>query len=72
MHRPAPLESIDEQGFFFPELAPRGGISSAGLAKNFVLDTNVLVHDPHCLNRFQNNHVFIPVDVHTVLYNFKN
>ncbi len=72
MHRPAPLESIDEQGFFFPELAPRGGVSSAGLAKNFVLDTNVLVHDPHCLNRFQNNHVFIPVDVLTELDNFKN
>jgi len=72
MHHPTPLESTDEQGFFFPELAKSGGVSSAGLAKNFVLDTNVLVHDPHCLNRFQNNHVFIPVEVLTELDNFKN
>ncbi len=72
MYPLTPLESTDEQGFFFPELATSGGVSSAGLAKNFVLDTNVLVHDPHCLNRFQNNHVFIPVEVLTELDNFKN
>jgi PhoH-like ATPase len=42
------------------------------MVKNFVLDTNVLLHDPHCLNRFQNNHVFIPVEVLTELDNFKN
>jgi PhoH-like ATPase len=72
MNHPTPLESTDEQGFFFPELAKSGGVSSASLAKNFVLDTNVLVHDPHCLNRFQNNHVFIPVEVLTELDNFKN
>jgi PhoH-like ATPase len=72
MYPLTPLESTDEQGFFFPELAKSGGVSSAGLAKNFVLDTNVLVHDPHCLNRFQNNHVFIPVEVLTELDNFKN
>ncbi len=72
MHRSTPLDSTDEQGFFFPELAPGGGASSPGLVKNFVLDTNVLVHDPHCLNRFQNNHVFIPIEVLTELDNFKN
>ena len=41
-------------------------------AKNFVLDTNVLLHDPHSLNRFENNHIFIPVEVLSELDRFKN
>ncbi|PQJ30203.1 phosphate starvation-inducible protein PhoH [Rubritalea profundi] len=41
-------------------------------AKNFVLDTNVLLHDPGCLNRFANNHVCIPADVLSELDKFKN
>ncbi len=41
-------------------------------AKNFVLDTNVLLHDPGCLNRFANNHVCIPSDVLSELDRFKN
>lgn len=40
--------------------------------KNFVLDTNVLLHDPHCLNRFENNHIFIPVEVLGEMDRFKN
>jgi PhoH-like ATPase len=40
--------------------------------KNFVLDTNVLLHDPGCLNRFADNHVCIPVDVLSELDRFKN
>jgi len=43
-----------------------------GTAKNYVLDTNVLLHDPHCLNRFENNHVFIPIEVLSELDRFKN
>lgn len=42
------------------------------LAKNFVLDTNVLLHDPGCLQRFGDNHVCIPVDVLSELDRFKN
>ncbi len=42
------------------------------VAKNFVLDTNVLLHDPGCLNRFADNHVCIPVDVLAELDRFKN
>jgi len=42
------------------------------LAKNFVLDTNVLLHDPACLQRFGDNHVCIPVDVLAELDRFKN
>lgn len=70
MHRPAPLETNETQGVFFPELAERQ--RATGAVKNFVLDTNVLLHDPHCLNRFQNNNVHIPVEVLTELDNFKN
>ncbi|MEM8954646.1 MAG: PhoH family protein [Verrucomicrobiota bacterium] len=40
--------------------------------KNFVLDTNVLLHDPGCLHRFADNHVCIPVDVLSELDRFKN
>ena len=45
--------------------SPRGG------GKNFVLDTNVLLHDPGCLNRFKDNHLCIPVDVLAELDKFK-
>ncbi len=41
-------------------------------AKNFVLDTNVLLHDPACLNRFGDNHICIPADVLSELDKFKN
>ena len=41
-------------------------------AKNFVLDTNVLLHDPGCLSRFAENHVCIPSDVLSELDKFKN
>jgi PhoH-like ATPase len=43
----------------------------SGVAKNFVLDTNVLLHDPGCLNRFKDNHLCIPVDVLAELDKFK-
>jgi PhoH-like ATPase len=39
--------------------------------KTFVLDTNVLLHDPACLNRFEDNHVCIPADVLSELDRFK-
>ncbi len=39
--------------------------------KTFVLDTNVLLHDPACLNRFTDNHVCIPADVLSELDKFK-
>lgn len=40
--------------------------------KNYILDTNVLLHDPHCIERFAENHVWIPVDVLAELDKFKN
>ena len=43
----------------------------SGVAKNFVLDTNVLLHDPGCLSRFAEHHLCIPVDVLAELDQFK-
>jgi PhoH-like ATPase len=40
--------------------------------KTFVLDTNVLLHDPACVERFAEHHVCIPVDVLSELDRFKN
>lgn len=42
------------------------------MVKNFILDTNVLLHDPNSITRFEDNHVWIPVDVLTELDRFKN
>lgn len=44
----------------------------SSLGKNFVLDTNVLIHDPYCIDRFADNHVCIPMDVLSELDRFKN
>jgi len=40
--------------------------------KHFVVDTNVLLHDPTSIHRFADNHVWIPVDVLGELDRFKN
>ena len=40
--------------------------------KNYVLDANVLLHDPHSVYRFADNHVWIPIDVLSELDHFKN
>ena len=42
------------------------------MGKNYILDTNVLLHDPNCIQRFDDNHVWIPVDVLSELDKFKN
>jgi PhoH-like ATPase len=39
--------------------------------KNYVLDTNVLLHDPHSLLSFQNNNVLIPIEVIEEIDRFK-
>ncbi len=72
MHPPNSTELPDEQGVFFQSTASNGRKPADGKAKNFILDTNVLLHDPHCLNRFENNDVFIPVEVLSELDRFKN
>jgi len=42
-----------------------------GAKKNFVLDTNVILHDYKCLNNFQENNVYIPIVVLEELDKFK-
>jgi hypothetical protein len=47
----------------------RGNAASTGTEsgkpriKNYVLDTNVLLHDPNALLNFQDNNVLIPIEV---------
>src|ERR1700751_5399826 len=45
---------------------------SQSRVKNYVIDTNVLLHDPHSVYRFADNHVWIPIDVLSELDKFKN
>jgi len=42
------------------------------IGKNFVLDTNVLLHDPDCLSSFADNHLCIPLEILCELDRFKN
>ena len=39
--------------------------------KTFILDTNVILHDPTCINQFQENNVVIPLTVIEELDHFK-
>jgi PhoH-like ATPase len=42
-----------------------------GTKKNFVLDTNVMLHDCNCLSNFQENDVYIPITALVELDRFK-
>jgi PhoH-like ATPase len=55
-------KAVEEFGLKAP--SPKG--------KNYVLDTNVLLHDPGCLERFKENHICILVDVLAELDKFKS
>jgi PhoH-like ATPase len=39
--------------------------------KNYILDTNVLLHDPHSLLSFEDNHVLLPIEVIEEIDRFK-
>ncbi|MEI7730647.1 MAG: PhoH family protein [Verrucomicrobiota bacterium] len=41
------------------------------MKKNYILDTNVLLHDPNSLLNFQENNVFIPIEVIEEIDRFK-
>src|SRR5215472_15612087 len=58
----------DTRGSRLPE--PANGNQSR--IKNYVIDTNILLHDPHSVYRFADNHVWIPIDVLGELDKFKN
>ena len=55
-----------------PKPADFGLTAPSQLVKNYVLDTNVLLHDPASLERFEENHLCIPVDVLAELDKFKS
>ena len=44
-------------------LAPHSRIKFSAKAKTFVLDTNVLLHDPQSIFKFEDNNLAIPVEV---------
>ena len=39
--------------------------------KNFILDTNVLLHDPQSLFKFEDNNIYIPITVIEEVDRFK-
>src|SRR3954467_3325255 len=41
------------------------------LVKNYILDTNVLLHDPNSLLSFKDNNVLIPIEVIEEIDRFK-
>lgn len=42
------------------------------MRKNYILDTNVLIHDPQSIFQFQDNHLYVPVYVLEELDKLKN
>src|SRR6266436_6394527 len=68
-HPRKPLSGVEE-GLARAAKRKRNGRKTSG--KNYILDTNVLLHDPYSINRFADNHVWIPVDVLSELDRFKN
>ena len=42
------------------------------MKKNFILDTNVLLHDPRAIYKFEDNTVVVPISVIEELDNFKH
>ena len=55
-----------------PKPADFGLTAPSQEVKNYVLDTNVLLHDPAALERFKENHLCILVDVLAELDKFKS
>lgn len=42
------------------------------MIKNYILDTNVIIHDPYCFHNFEDNNVIIPIVAIEELDNIKN
>ncbi len=42
------------------------------MIKNYILDTNVIIHDPYCFYNFEDNNVIIPIVAIEELDNIKN
>jgi len=61
--RPQPQPQARKRATQAAEPAARRKAKSAGPTKLFVLDTNVLMHDPMCLFRFEEHDIFLPMIV---------
>jgi len=61
--QPAPVPAPAATGKAVAKPAPKRKAKSAGpeVAKLFVLDTNVLMHDPSSLFRFEEHDIFLPM-----------
>lgn len=68
----AGLASRRRAGVSVPKPGDFGLTAPSQVVKNYVLDTNVLLHDPVALERFKENHLCIPVDVLAELDKFKS
>ncbi len=57
-------DSYEKESISLPQPAPKSKKPKhIGPAKLFVLDTNVLMHDPMCLFRFEEHDIFLPMIV---------
>jgi PhoH-like ATPase len=54
-----------------PGRARRSSTSVSSMKKNYVLDTNVLIHDPRAIFKFEDNDVIIPIYVIEEIDQFK-
>jgi PhoH-like ATPase len=50
---------------------PARSTAGSTRVKNYILDTNVLLHDPDALKNFQENHVLLPIEVIEEIDKFK-
>ncbi len=64
-YEPAPIQTPaqDSAAPVIPSGAKQKKRKPMGVAKLFVLDTNVLLHDPMCLFRFEEHDIFLPMIV---------
>ena len=40
---------------------PERGQAASRMKKNYVLDTNVLLHDPYAIHKFEDNDLILPI-----------
>jgi PhoH-like ATPase len=63
IHQALKLNPLGESSVSEPKSKKKKKSSASGPAKLFVLDTNVLMHDPMCLFRFEEHDIFLPMIV---------
>lgn len=70
--KPSTAKLTKKRSGGMPAPTDLGLVGPSQIVKNYVLDTNVLLHDPASLERFKENHLCIPVDVLAELDKFKS